>query len=55
MGDLPGERFYGITLLAVPIGLALALMKHSAEPGQIEPVGAPAVSEGKPKAKGASA
>jgi hypothetical protein len=26
-GDLPGERFWGLTSVAVPIGLALALMK----------------------------
>jgi len=27
LGELPGERFYTITMLAIPIGLALALMK----------------------------
>lgn len=27
IGDLPGERFWGVTMIAVPIGLALALMK----------------------------
>lgn len=32
MGDLPGERFYGITLLAIPIGLAMALMKVKPAP-----------------------
>ena len=26
-GDLPGERFWGVTTIAVPIGMALALMK----------------------------
>jgi hypothetical protein len=26
-GDLPGERFWGVTAIAVPIGMALALMK----------------------------
>ena len=26
-GDLPGERFWGITAIAVPIGMALALMR----------------------------
>ncbi len=26
-GDLPGERFWGVTGIAIPIGLALALMK----------------------------
>ncbi len=32
MGDLPGERFWGITMLAVPIGLARALMKLEPAP-----------------------
>jgi hypothetical protein len=27
MGELPGERFYAMTLIAIPIGLAMALMK----------------------------
>lgn len=35
MGDLPGERFYGITLLAIPIGLAMALMKLKEAPADI--------------------
>jgi len=35
MGDLPGERFYGITLLAIPIGLAMALMKLKEVPADI--------------------
>jgi hypothetical protein len=26
-GDLPGERFWNLTGIAIPIGLALALMK----------------------------
>ncbi len=43
MGDLPGERFWGITLLALPIGLALALMK-------LEPAPAAAKAEEKPAA-----
>jgi hypothetical protein len=41
MGELPGERFWGITLLALPIGLALALMK-------LEPAPAAAKAEEKP-------
>lgn len=31
-GDLPGERFWGITGIALPIGLTLALMKHEPAP-----------------------
>ncbi len=50
IGDLPGERFYGITLLAIPIGLALALMKLKPEPADF-PVDFPADT----KAKGAAA
>ncbi len=41
MGELPGERFWGITFLALPIGLALALMK-------LEPAPAAAKAEEKP-------
>jgi hypothetical protein len=26
-GDLPGERFWGMTMIAIPIGMALAMMK----------------------------
>lgn len=33
LGELPGEQFYGITLIALPIGMAMALMK-------LEPAGA---------------
>lgn len=36
MGELPGERFYGITLLAVPVGLAMALMKLEPAPAAIK-------------------
>ena len=50
MGELPGERFYGITLLAIPIGLALALMKLKPEPAEV-----PADTTAKAKAKGAAA
>ncbi len=35
MGELPGERFYGITSLAIPIGWAMALMKLKGEPADI--------------------
>lgn len=38
MGELPGERFYLISLLAIPIGLAMALMK-------LEPVAAQSLAE----------
>lgn len=33
IGDLPGERFWPITSLAIPISLALALMKLEPAPG----------------------
>jgi hypothetical protein len=36
LGELPGEQFYGITLIALPIGMAMALMK-------LEPAGAKVV------------
>ena len=49
MGDLPGERFYGITLLAIPIGLAMALMKL--QPAEADRK----VIEEKPKTRGAAA
>jgi|GEM_PF-1227918 membrane-associated protease RseP (regulator of RpoE activity) len=50
MGELPGERFYGISLLAIPIGLATALMKlNSAQVNVRE------VIEEKPKTMGATA
>jgi membrane-associated protease RseP (regulator of RpoE activity) len=45
MGDLPGERFYGITLLAIPIGLAMALMKLKEAPADI-PAGIEARARG---------
>jgi hypothetical protein len=50
MGELPGERFYGITLLAIPIGLAMALMKVKSAPADI-----PAPVEEKAKVRGATA
>ena len=50
MGELPGERFYGISLLAIPIGLAMALMKLTAAPADV-----PEVIEDKPKTMGATA
>ena len=50
MGELPGERFYGITLLAIPIGLAMALLK-----AQSAPVDVPAPSKEEAKARAAAA
>jgi hypothetical protein len=53
MGELPGERFWGISLLAIPIGLAMALIKYSTAPA---PAVAPEViEEEKAKALGAKA
>lgn len=34
MGELPGERFYFISLLAIPLGLAMALMRLEPAPAQ---------------------
>jgi len=48
MGDLPGERFYSISLLAIPIGLSMALMKLKREPADIP-------ADIKAKASGAAA
>lgn len=45
MGDLPGEQFYGITLLAIPIGLALALMKLEKQP-EVTPEDVPQKTRG---------
>jgi hypothetical protein len=45
MGDLPGERFYPITLIAIPIGLAMALMKLKEAPADI-PAGIEARARG---------
>ena len=50
MGELPGERFYTITLLAIPIGLAMALMRLKPTPADV-----PEVIEETPKTKGATA
>jgi PDZ domain len=50
MGDLPGERFYSISLLAIPIGLAMALMKLKPVPADV-----PEVIEETPKTRGATA
>jgi hypothetical protein len=50
MGELPGERFYGISLLAIPIGLAMALMKLKQASADV-----PEVIEDKPKIMGATA
>jgi hypothetical protein len=50
MGDLPGERFYTISLLAIPIGLAMALMKFKPAPTDV-----PKVIEETPKTRGAMA
>ncbi len=50
MSELPGERFYGISLLAIPIGLAMALMKLKPAPNDV-----PEVLEEKAKTKGATA
>jgi membrane-associated protease RseP (regulator of RpoE activity) len=50
MGELPGERFYGISLLAIPIGLAMALMKLKPAPAEV-----PEVIKEKPKTRGATA
>jgi hypothetical protein len=52
MGDLPGERFYSITLLAIPIGLAMALMKLKSAPADI-PAGIE--TEAQARARGAAA
>lgn len=49
MGELPGERFYTITLLAIPIGLAMALMKLKPTPADV-----PEVIKEKPKTRGAT-
>ena len=35
MAELPGERFYGLAMLAIPICLALALMKLEALPAAV--------------------
>lgn len=48
MGELPGERFYGITLLAIPIGLAMAVMK-------VKPAPADTPADIRAKARGAAA
>jgi hypothetical protein len=50
MGELPGERFYSISLLAIPIGLAMALMKLKFARADV-----PEVIEDKPKTMGATA
>lgn len=50
MGELPGERFYSITLLAIPIGLAMASMTLKPAPADI-----PAGIEEKPRARGTAA
>ncbi|HJX91436.1 MAG TPA: PDZ domain-containing protein [Pyrinomonadaceae bacterium] len=50
MGELPGERFYGITLLAIPIGLAMALVKLMSAPADV-----PGVIKETPKTRGATA
>jgi hypothetical protein len=54
MGDLPGERFYGITLLAIPIGLAMALIKVKPAPADT-PADTPADIKADTKARGAAA
>jgi len=51
LSELPGERFYGITLLAIPLGLAMALMKL--KPAATSDV--PEVIKETPKARGATA
>jgi len=50
MGELPGERFYNISLIAIPIGLAMALSKLTSAPADV-----PEVIEEKPKTIGARA
>lgn len=35
-GELPGERFYGLTMLAIPICMALALMKLEPAPAAVQ-------------------
>ena len=50
MGELPGERFYSISLLAIPIGLAMALIKVKPAPADV-----PEAIEEKPKTLGAKA
>jgi membrane-associated protease RseP (regulator of RpoE activity) len=50
LSELPGERFYGISLLAIPIGLAMALMKLKPAPADVQEV-----IEEKPKTIGATA
>ena len=42
MADLPGERFYGMTMLAIPIGMALALMKREPALAAVRPEERPA-------------
>ncbi len=36
MASLPGERFYTVTFIAIPIGMAMALMKLESAPAAIE-------------------
>ena len=50
MSELPGERFYGISLLAIPIGLAMALIKIKPAPADV-----PEVIEEKANTRGATA
>jgi membrane-associated protease RseP (regulator of RpoE activity) len=50
LSELPGERFYGISLLAIPIGLAMALMKLKPAQADVQEV-----IEEKPKTIGATA
>jgi hypothetical protein len=42
LADLPGERFYGMTMLAIPIGMALALMKREPVLAAVRPEERPA-------------
>ncbi len=42
MTDLPGERFYGMTMLAIPIGMSLALMKREPVFAAVRPEERPA-------------
>jgi membrane-associated protease RseP (regulator of RpoE activity) len=42
MADLPGERFYSMTMLAIPIGMALALMKREPALAAVKPEERPA-------------
>lgn len=36
LAELPGERFYGLTMLAIPICMALALMKLEPSPATVQ-------------------